>query len=423
MKIILMALTVLAFWEIMIQWLVRWLRKDFQWLITEADACPRINEESLNRFLVHGFNPDLGWVRKPSTQKTEPVQTVGEICPAPRSATYTIDAWGSRSNPGFDAFPCYITTYGDSFAFARHVEDHETWQHYLSGLTHSNVLNFGVGNYGLDQALRRLQNQYKQHPSHVVIMLVVPETITRIVNIWKHYSEYGNLLGFKGRYVLDERNSLHWLPNPIKSVEDYKNIRGHLDWIQKYDMCYRRKFRKDQFFFPYGVSFFRNLQRHVPLFHALLKSKMAVSSSAQFADCRNKAWALILKRNAAFTRELFKDPEVLGILRRLVLSFKEFVKFQNAIPIFVMAPYLDDLRVGTGESLYYAAFMESIKNQIAAIDLSEVFLRESDRRTLYVSPFAGAHFSPKGNRIAAQTVFEKLKELGLASCHERASKC
>ncbi len=40
-----------------------------------------------------------------------------------------------------------------SFVFSRQVEDDETWQHFLSRLSHSNVLNFGVGNYGFDQAL------------------------------------------------------------------------------------------------------------------------------------------------------------------------------------------------------------------------------------------------------------------------------
>ena len=67
--------------------------------------------------------------------------------------------------------------------------------------------------------------------------MVVPETIVRITNIWKHYNEYGNTFGFKGRYLI-VNNQLHWLENPINSAEKFFELEKYLPWIRKNDFCY-----------------------------------------------------------------------------------------------------------------------------------------------------------------------------------------
>ena len=36
----------------------------------------------------------------------------------------------------------------DSYAFCRQVHDFETWEHYLSDILKSSVLNFGLGTMG-----------------------------------------------------------------------------------------------------------------------------------------------------------------------------------------------------------------------------------------------------------------------------------
>ena len=51
-----------------------------------------------------------------------------------------------------------FATFGDSFVFCRYVKNDETWQEQLSKLNISNGLNFGVGNYGLDQTYLKYTN-------------------------------------------------------------------------------------------------------------------------------------------------------------------------------------------------------------------------------------------------------------------------
>ena len=72
-------------------------------------------------------------------------------------------------------------------------------------MTQTNVLNFGVGNYGMDQAYLRLKREYDKNRTEIVILAVVPETIVRVLNVYKHYYEYGNTFGFKPRFILSKK--------------------------------------------------------------------------------------------------------------------------------------------------------------------------------------------------------------------------
>jgi hypothetical protein len=51
--------------------LVLSINKKFQWLILSKDENPKILESVLEKFLPHGFDPELGWVRKSNTEHLE----------------------------------------------------------------------------------------------------------------------------------------------------------------------------------------------------------------------------------------------------------------------------------------------------------------------------------------------------------------
>ena len=148
--------------ELIVRNIVKSINKDFQWLIIEKDEAPKLSKQGLRKFLLHGYDPELGWVRKPNTSHDE----IGEK----ETTTWHIDERGSRKNPYLGSKESKISCYGDSFTFARQVNDNETWEYYLSELTKTNVQNFGVGNYGLDQAVLRLKRDFPKNPTKIVIM-------------------------------------------------------------------------------------------------------------------------------------------------------------------------------------------------------------------------------------------------------------
>ncbi len=103
--------------------LVKSLRKHFQWLITSEDEYPHLSEEGLRQFFDHGYDPELGWIRKPNTEKEE----IGKF----GKTKYHIAPQGSRCNPGHEGLPHKISFYGDSFLFSMQVNDIEKIQWYL----------------------------------------------------------------------------------------------------------------------------------------------------------------------------------------------------------------------------------------------------------------------------------------------------
>lgn len=393
--------------EFALAFLIKWLRRDFQWLITRADLVPRIDQASLGRFLQHGFSAELGWERKPGTSKTEEIKTVGECRRHVATSTYTISTTGERFNPGHEKMPVVITTYGDSFAFSRHVNDQETWQWHLSELTGTNVVNYGVGNYGLDQACLRLESKFPGRPSRIVIMMVVPETISRIVNLWKHYSEYGNLLGFKGRF-LRGHSGLQWKPNPVQKPEDFSRIESLAADIQKNDDCFKKKFLPDMLAFPYTVTWLRNPGRHIPLVGSLCLRELYSLFGWNDEDVRNRPWQLVLERNFSFVRQLYRDKNTVALMADIVRRFHYFVTQSGAVPVFVMAPYLHDIYYLKQKGCYYRDFWASVSKEFCCLDLAETFLKDSAPERFFVSSFNAAHFSAEGNRRAAEAIREHL---------------
>ena len=239
--------------EFIIKKIVFSVRKQFSWLITGQDEIPSLSKTGLAKFIPQGFDSELGWVRKPLTSNQE-------------NGKYSKTEWninknGVRTNPSFDNLNSLISCYGDSFTFSRQVNDDETWSHYLSKSTNSNVLNFGVGNYGIDQSLLRLKREFPKNKTDIVILAVVPETICRILSVWKHYYEYGNTFGFKPRFII-KGNKLVQLKNPIDSTSKFEHYEDYLEYAKANDFFYKNKFLKEKINFPYSITILKNFRRN-----------------------------------------------------------------------------------------------------------------------------------------------------------------
>ena len=59
----------------------------------------------------------------------------------------------------------------------------------------------------MDQSFLKFLKYKRNIKSKIIIFNVVPETIARINSYWKHYREFGNILGFKPIYEL-KKNKL-----------------------------------------------------------------------------------------------------------------------------------------------------------------------------------------------------------------------
>ena len=134
------------------------------WLISQM-----AQYEAGGGWLHHRFplepDPNLGWTNTPGhiMDRGNPMTINAERLRAAR-------VYGHEKPPG----TLRIEVFGDSFAFGMDVGDDDTFAAQLErSLDHSEVLNFGVLGYGMDQVLLRFRAEGVQfHPDIVVLNYV-----------------------------------------------------------------------------------------------------------------------------------------------------------------------------------------------------------------------------------------------------------
>lgn len=382
--------------EISIRLGVAALKRDCPWIITDSDLTPAIDPTGLDRFMDHGWDQELGWIRKPNTAHDETGQDGA-------TTRYHINASGSRRSPSLDDAPLFASVYGDSYAFARQVNDDETWAHRLGVRVGGRVANFGVGNYGMDQAQMRMEREYIHPPGPLIIMAVVPETICRCLSVWKHFSEYGNTFAFKPRFNVDNTGTLTTIPNPVRQKDDFFRIPELLPQLVHDDFFYERKFRKDMLRPPYLWYLTRSGRRNLPLILAAMSDRLAGGGKRAFCQ--------VMERNISLAAELYKEDMPVTLLAEIARRFATFALRKGARPALVLIPQLYELHHLRAGNHFYRPFIDRISPFLKVIDLGPHFAEEREDRRLYIDDRFGGHLSVDGNQLAAEFIDASLADL------------
>lgn len=154
--------------------------------------------------------------------------------------SFTTNSIGMRSAREFSETPAAdtirIAALGDSFTAGPDVDDNEVWTHVLESALgdrriRAEVLNFGVGGYGMDQAYLRWQHIGKSLSADIVIFGFQPENLKRNVSVFRPiYARHTGIPLSKPRYLLqgDELKLINYpaLP-PAKLMEVYEDFDRH----------------------------------------------------------------------------------------------------------------------------------------------------------------------------------------------------
>ena len=368
--------------------------------VLSRDENPKIPKDKFEIFYEHGYDPDLGWVRKPNTSKVEAGKT--------QPITYRINDRGARCNPSHENLKPLISIYGDSFSFCRQVEDNETWPWFLSKMTQTNVQNFGVGNYGIDQALLRMKREYPKNQTNVVILGVVPMNIARIANVWTHYREPGNIFGFKPRFIL-ENGSLKLIKNIINTREKFFELEKYLPEIQQHDFLYENFFKKQIIHFPLFWRLISVYHKDFPLALSFITQRLLNLLHIRDTSARALTSHLNLKRKIRKYLFYFDNKELINLFLEILKEFIAFSNTQNFTPIFVLLPRLQDLLfIKKSSNFFYKPLLESIPKELLFFDLSKILLTKENVKDLFVSDWYGGHYSKEGNELVAQAIFDFL---------------
>ncbi|OAQ54208.1 hypothetical protein HTG_01350 [Natrinema mahii] len=377
-----------------------------------TEEFPEIDRELLGKF--SSFDPELGWCPQPNREKQK---DTGDHLPGEevRSVvTYSTDEYASRVCPAKERDPdadLTVSTYGDSYCFCREVDDDETFQHYLAQELDTHVANYGGGNYGLDQALLRLKRQYPEDPTDHVCMVVTASSIARILSVWKHYQEFGNILAVKPRYVLAD-GELERLESPVDEKEELLDLESKADFLREYDFHYDHWFEPHFATRPYTADFLaKNEHVRYAAYTAGkgLERRLGRSIPGIDFDLAQTQSALRLERpRVRYHERLFDTHEAL--FDALIAEFVDYADEQGFEPTFVM---VQQLRYATYEAEHgpiYGDLLERLDKRyegLTTIDMAtHLSPDDGDVESLYVERGEGGHYSPETNAEIAQVLAE-----------------
>ena len=170
-----------------------------------------------------------------------------------QDGTFTINSAGFRSRRDFDQSPppdtLRIAVFGDSFTAGDDVGDDETWAYLLERAMNEagfsvEVLNFGVGAYGMGQAYLRWERLGKSFSPDIVVFGLQPENLKRNVNVFRQLLHRSGPAFSKPRFALieDELQLLNAPTLPPEQLMDvFENFSEHP--LAPYEFYYQSRFR------------------------------------------------------------------------------------------------------------------------------------------------------------------------------------
>jgi hypothetical protein len=288
-----------------------------------------------------------------------------------------LDRQGRRLAPDLPAGRV-VFAYGDSFVFGAGVGPGETFPHYLATMLGYRVQNYGVGGYGPDQAILRLEQDLRSGQRPDVVILGMPsENIARAVNILrKLYIPTVAAMLTKPAWV---RENGEWrLVNPVPAWPPTAEARGELlASLEKYDRWFAQNQKRPRYRFPYSLATVR---------------------AFGFFGGAVLRW-----------QELYQEERGVDTLTFILSRFVGLSEQYGFQAVFVVVPMPADLiAIRDGKAAFFSEFREQIARdfgeQLLVID---VLSQPIDLARFHLKPFSG-HASAYGNHIVATAIYERL---------------
>lgn len=328
------------------------------------------------------FDPRLGWSINPSTA----------------NELFRSNADGIRADKEYTKIPeigkLRISAFGDSFTHGDEVHNNETWEAYLNQINSNlEVINFGVGGYGLDQAYLRYQHLGKDYNSHIVLIGILTENIRRHMNNFRPFLKPNTGIPFsKPRFKLTD-GKLDLVENPLNSINDYQRL------LNKPRIVLNELGQQDYYF---------QTRQHRSIFDVLPSVRLIKI----VLDQHRKKFS---KNNIFVNGNYNPDSEAFTLTIKIIEEFYNMVENDGAKPVILVIPRKSDIRTyrKTNKKPYQILIDYLEKKQLAYIEIIELFnineiAKESQRKDLFVR----AHYSPLMNQFVAQYIYHNLKNKG-----------
>ena len=278
-----------------------------------------------------------------------------------------------------------ISIYGDSYIFGDDNNNNETIPSYLSRKTKSNVKNFGMGAYGVDQAVLRFESNLATDKPEIAILGVFSENINRNINNFRpFYLARANSydIGFKPIFL--KQGDSYRLQIPPKLTRDKTVLREKIldssltDYWYRYDQDHKLRVT-----FPFTIN--------------LIKSFM------------------VIKKNPKWNRdnEVWKLPEETKKLTYILQRFITSAKSNHIRPIIVFIPTITDINEFEKNNTYsYESYLKEFRaqNDVTIVNIMDSKKIQWDRFFIggKIGADSGCHTTSHSNKIIAEEIFNAI---------------
>lgn len=266
-----------------------------------------------------------------------------------------------------------ITTFGDSFTHGDQVSNKDTWQSLMeSKASNLEVLNFGVGGYGLDQAYLRFLEHGSKYETDIVIIGFMTENINRNRNRFRPFYFKRTGLPFSKPMFTYINGSLSLIPSYFRKPQDYNelftNRKTTIQRLGEGDFYYQRGLKSN----PY-----------LDWSPAIRLTKVFLSK--YFSNLGNP---------------YLNDPNTLEVTKALFKSFRDKVSSYGQRPIVVIFPNKQDItRCNESKEKRYKPLIDYLRsNNFDFIDLGGQLCNYKPAEVF------NGHYNRLGNKIVAETM-------------------
>ncbi len=358
-----------------------WRLKPYRLPVQRARELVRLYVTRRDR--VATYDPDLGWTVFPHSRSPSGIYAYNRdgLRTADREASYS-----PTPAPGV----LRIELFGDSFANGADVPFAQTWGQVLEaelrrrGIA-AEVLNFGVGGYGMDQALLRWRKQGRRLSPRVVLLGFQPENVKRNVNLVRLMYVPDSRLPFTKPRFVSSGDTLRAVNVPAAPPESLPAIIEHMDrWpLRRHEAFYRPD----------------DYRPRLPLASRFVAFALAVLGRRVGADAAFEA---------AFGRT---DSEAGVVTLRVVDAFERDARAAGAEFLLVHLPAregLAELR-SPRRALPYAELLAALQRGHRFVETGNALLAGAASLDSLFGPTS--HYSALGNRIVGEVVADSLARL------------
>ncbi len=279
---------------------------------------------------------------------------------------------------GKDSSTVSISLYGDSFTNSTSNEELDKWSKKAADQLEANIINYGVGGYGTDQAYLRYKFNELDSSDVVVINHFVGD-LTR--NLMQRF--FNNYCDFKPQLTLVDDKLIYTPPLDLSSREEfdqYANDPGDVfkdDWLAP-----GNKYGPTIFTFPYTFSLIE------ALLSENIKGKLDISS---------------IEGEEAY-RRFYKMDYPINLTTKILSEFCYLAKERGQKPLVMFMPARGDFKYFSEYGVWeHQVIIDHLRKKgIQVLDFSPELYSRHQSSNMYEDLYDKTlHFNPVGEQLCA----------------------